>query len=501
MRRIFLLLILLLLACFAAAAKPIVIIGSQRAAKIEDSDPNVEIAAYFATHLDDTGRVQAVLWSPSDETFRKWQEDKKAPAGEPESSLDRMLETARSVGAKYVCLVSAFWSNGNVQGSVLCYDTKGKLAWRHADSMMVEVSGVKDSTSSAESIARTWAVMLSDGLLRGFPATKPDDGAPGESQPTVPDRVADPLPAPQPQTPIAADPQTYLSKAARLVSQGQNGEAIMILREGVDVLPYSGAIREQLVRVLVAAGLNEVAADEATRFGKMNPQTPALLVFSAKMWIEIGRVDRAQDALNEAKARDGENASVISTQATIDLMNGELGKAQTGFQAALANKRTSDTAIGLALASALQGQIEPMQDAIAQWQKLTSDEPAQQYRWVMRVLDGRMDLIAEQFRDGLRHATADPKSAATRSLWAKLESVANSLASLLEALQPPKNHFESHEMRQLAHKLLIQAAGDCLAYADSGDEEAGSEATISLGEALKAFGPAREQFVKELSRR
>jgi tetratricopeptide (TPR) repeat protein len=498
-RRLFFAILFTTVAAFAVAAQPIVIIATQRAAVVDDVDPNVDIAGYFATHIEDLGMVHPVLWSPSDETFRSWQDSKLAPGGNSDAKLEQMLDVARKVNAKYVMLVSAFKSNGSVQGSVLAYDSRGKVAWRHADNMAVEVGGLVDMGSSAESIARTWSLLLRDSLFRGLPVRT--GSAIDKPQPAPPQPQPDPTPTPAPQAMPRADEQAILAKAARLFSQGQNGEAIIVLREGTDQLPYSGALREQLVKVLVAAGLTELAADEATRFGRMNSQTPDLLVSSAKMWIDIGRIDRAQDALNEAKARDGENVSVIATQATIDLMNGDLARSQAGFAAALASKKTSDSAIGMALVCALQGQSEPLQQALADWRQLTSDDPAQQYRWVMRVLDGRMDLLSEQFRDGLRHATADPKSAATRSLWAKLESVATGMANLLEAMQPPKNHFGSHELRQLAHKLLIQAAGDCLAFAESGDEEAGSEATISLGEALKAFTPARELFENELSRR
>ena len=49
----------------------------------------------------------------------------------------------------------------------------------------------------------------------------------------------------------------------------------------------------------------------------------------------------------------------------------------------------------------------------------------------------------------------------------------------------------------MAHNLLQQSCLEALEFARTGVEDTASEATISLGEALKQFQSIREMYLKE----
>lgn len=465
-----------------------IVIVPQLAAKTEESDPNVSIAHPLAEAIETEAGTTAVIWSESDPKFRSWME--KGWATTANAPTDAEIRSAmQAAGAEFRLNVSGFKVDGQVQGSIFLMNRDGRILWRDSKMVIVRKDGLPDWTTTAESLARTWMITLKEGALKKF---FKDGSVISPTDPTPSTRQPEQAPETRPEV------KTILAQAQRQQTQGLLIEAVLTLREGVDLYPEDAEIRGGLVSALVLAGRLDLAAMEADRYSKLGG--PAQ-VASARIWLELDRLDEAQRALNEAKARTGESAGVLWTQAAIHLAGGDLALAFPAFKRAHEMAPTQESALGLAVVAAFQGQSEVLSPLKPQLSGAETPESLKLYRWMVHAMDARMDFLAEQFRDALRYASGQPKSQAAAARCAKVLSIAETLNDLLDAVKPPKIHSSSHELRQLAHKLLVQAGSDCAAFARSGDEESGSEATLSLSEALKSLAPATEKYKLELTGR
>lgn len=484
---------------FAAAADHYAIIYQQRIAKTEDNpgDPNVNVDGIMAELLQKEGRVIPVVWGSGDPTFRSWTESHLLKDAPQAPEVSQLLAAARTVRADFVIVISAIKVEGRSVGSAMLYRASGgKPIWRDSRDFELQVAGINDWDNAALTLANTWVSVMGTGPFKDL---RPRATLEAPKNP-LPKKDPDPIPVPNPEPPPKQQPSAQiLIQADALVRQGQDSEAVRLLRDGVDDQPLDGTIRKRLIEILINTGHQDLAADEASRFAKLSVRDRSLILTAAEIWIQLGRSAEAEQMLQELQAREGDQPTTQLLAAKISLIKDRMAQAQTQFEQSFRATQSYDAALGWALAAAAQGRKEDLNLALAALKPLKAVDVVGSYRWAIGVLDARQDMLAEQFRDALREATAAPKSPVAISKCAKMSAIAETLMLFVTNLQAPAAHQWSHPRRELAHKLLLQAADECAKFAQSGDEDAGADCTLSLGEALQQFNSIRERVSQELA--
>lgn len=471
-------------------AKPTVIVFQQDAEAVDGIEINIPTSNALVQMLSDEGRVTAVNWASSDPILREWVEKKKISFSN-KPTTDALLNAARSAKAEYVVVLSAVVSDGKTVGALMLYKPgSSKPVWRDTKLMDIKISGKIDRVSAGLTLANTWVSALGSGPFKGYKAER--------DLPVQPLPKRDPLAVetvkPKENTPV----EQILAKSEQLQQRGLRQEAVIYLRDSIDENPTSPELRRALLNLLILLNETELAQLEASRASEATVGNKQFYLLEAQMKLDMGDASAAQESLNKFLSREGASHETQVIQGRILLKLQQPEKAMAAFTDAIRTKPEINCQLGIALCQAIQGQIEPLKKTIAELPEQKPEEIQANYRWAMQCIDDQYSALAESFREALRSATASPKSGEAIARCAKNEIIAQSLATLVDALKIPKIHNRSQERRSLAHKLLVQAAGESLDFAKNGGEEAGSEAAITLGEALKQLNLVHEKFREEL---
>lgn len=486
MRRLIALFLVLLSFAAAALAAPEVLIVQIRAPLDDDEDPNVGILNVLAQELDDEGRVVPIAWALSDPIFRGAYEAKTV-VGNPSTPTEaEALRGADALRVAWILFVTAERKGGQLSAKArLLKRGADKPAWSDEKLISVTVGAAADFNSSAATLARTWAALLSEGPFRQFPARPrvttptPDDGRAGAGA-----------------RPPAID-DSYRSRAQQLIKQGMVTEAINLLRDAVDADPLDASRREELARALLQQGFAQEAATEATRASQMSPDRNDLRFVAVQAWIGLDRPDEANKVLNEALARDMDNPQTLILVGDVALAKGDPGKAVEAYSRSIRVEDSFEARLGRACAYAASGWPEPCAADIA---ALPPDRVAAGYPRVVAELERALQFVAGEVRETIRAARLRPRERTIIERASRVQRAAAGLARLAATYPAPAKFRESHARRDLAHNLLQQSCLEALEFAKSGVEDVASEATISLGEALKQFQSIREMYLKETAK-
>jgi cytochrome c-type biogenesis protein CcmH/NrfG len=483
MRRLTAVLFLLFAWTVSALAAPEVLIVQLRALLDDDEDPNVAILNVLAQELDDDGRVVPIAWALSDPIFRGAYEAKTVTGNATNPSEEEALRGADALRVGWVLFVSAQRRGGKLSAKARLFKRgTDKPAWSDEKLISVTVGAAADFNSSAATLARTWVALLAEGPFRQYPARprvatpNPDDGRGGAA--SNPPKIDD----------------TYRSRAQQLLKQGLVTEAINLLRDAVDADPMDAGRREELARALLQQGFAQEAATEATRASQMAPDRNDLRFVAVQAWIGLDRPDEANKVLNEALARDPENPQTLILVGDVALAKGDPGKAVEAYSKSIRIEDSFEARLGRACAYGASGWPEPCAADIA---ALAPERVASGYPRVVAELERALQFVAGEVREVIRAARLTPKQKAIIDRASRVQRAAAGLARLAAAYPAPAKFRESHARRDLAHNLLQQSCLEALEFARTGVEDTASEATISLGEALKQFQSIREMYLKE----
>ncbi|MCH8978696.1 MAG: hypothetical protein IH945_05570 [Armatimonadetes bacterium] len=488
-------------------------------------DYNVLVGQYLAEELDLEGRVEPVLWSMTDSTFRSYIDEGKLPRFVENPDDNTIRDYARRMRASYVLVVEAvardqlmypqarlyrgsssrpMWSmikdsrrgrprlvvveNGEVneeQTAVLRQRYAGLISADEISTMTVMVGGLPDWVSTAKSLARTWTLILGDGPLKGLvPLHRQFTPVPDRGLGF--DRQQDTIPG------AAQETQAALERARLLAADGYVDIAIMVLRDAIDSDPFAVEPRLEATRLLLRRGLAPLAAGEAERAAGVAVDSTEVWSLAALAWVRAGDADRALSAANESLARGGQSAELMQTLGEIWLLKGRPTKALESYDRAITLEPSPQSYLGRSVARAIAGDLAGCIEDL----ELAQGElelPPQLYQAAIVVIDSELDNIADSLRDIHQRARLgeDP------GVVAQAEQAQRTAAALVEFLvraRVPAQHRQSHEGRDLAHKLLSQSAHEALAFAKTRNEDSAMESAISLGEALRLMPRIREQF-------
>ena len=510
-------------AAWAQTKIPSVLIVQAYAPRVNDVDPNLTLDSYIAGMMEEEGRVLPIVWSLSDPVFRGLVEDGEIERFTPLPTEKQIREVAGRLKVDYVLTIAGIKEDGQVKPLAQLYrGTESREIWSFgrveqdrkyrpvvvidgkrdeqrtkeliekygsgasfSQAMVVTINGFPDWESTSRSVARTWLELLAASAWSKHPP-----------HPRVKDPVEVPGSNTQPQGLIiaAAADDSVLAKADELIAEGRPDMAIMVLRDAIDIAPFEPKRRLKLAQLLLNQGLYEDAAREARRAAKLSPQHVDLWLMSAKAWLLARNPEEAQNDVNEALARNANQAATQDVLGEIYVLTGRFEEAIVAFTKSIETAPKPSAIIGRAIAYAMAGQAEKCTEDLGRLGTTTPASILAAYNMVIPLADQGMDVLGAELRELMPAIRLNPKSPEVIARAARAQARAEGLARLIESFPVPERHKNSHDGRNLAHKLLAQSAQETLDFAKTGDSDLGSEAAISLGEALKLLPNIREMF-------
>jgi tetratricopeptide (TPR) repeat protein len=242
-------------------------------------------------------------------------------------------------------------------------------------------------------------------------------------------------------------------------------------------------------------GHPEVAAVETARSANMTDKPGLMWKTAAEAWVRAGNADKALDAANEAKARGVDTPDLTLTMGDVWLLRGELAKAISQYDAALALEPSSRGYLGRSLAKAVSGDGKGAAEDIELAQG-KDPLPLADYQRAMDVLDVAIESIVDLLRripQGVRIENGPDMVPSATTVQQRTAAI----VELMVMIRVPSRHKESHDGRDLAYKLLAQSAVEALQFAKTKSQEADMESALSLSEAVKLLPRVREAYRME----
>ncbi len=490
-------------ASFAHSAG-ILVVQTTIGSHADDADGNRMLGQLMAEELDNDGRIIPIAWSLSDPLFRRAVDEKLVKASN-NPGIDEILNSAEKLKTDYVFVCAVFRKNNDVLGRASLYH-KGKLVWsdpepstnqadRSAfdkDSRVVTVglNGKIDLSNTLRGAAHTWSQLLFTTPLKGLtprPRVETPPPDPG-TKPNIPD--APPV--------RKVDNRLLLADVMKMLAANQTADAIAALRDAVDAEPLDVERRRTLANVLNTAGLTALAAAEARRAAVLFPEQIDLRTLSARLWLSVGNMDEANADLNQAVVRDPNSVETRMLLGEVALAKLQVDAAIPHFDFVIAKSPSADAYFKRALARAMNDDAAGAATDLAEAKKLgLGSDPLSvknQYLTAVTVSKGALSEIGVGIRTLIQRGRVNYAAKDVREDQKTLAKRADALLNLFGSLTVPPDFKNSHGSRILALKLLNQSLAELGSFLDSGSDDTLGDATITLGEALKALATAEATF-------
>jgi tetratricopeptide (TPR) repeat protein len=453
------------------------------------TDINVNLRLYFSSEIDENGRLEALTWSIIDPAFRKATESKvlKDPPENPTD--DQAFEAMSKLGCEYVMFVRGMRHQNNIFCDAELFRGKRQI-WKNNTSLGAEIQDRISLESTIRSIARTWLFQLESDALKGL-KPKPIIKTPEPDPTPVINR-----PAPQNDPISKADFSAILAEFERLAKLGERRSAVALLRDAVDQEPVDWERRAALIGALMRFGNPEEAVSEARRATGLFPEVLDLWRFCARGALLAGDGAQAIRDLNEAISRDPEDAVTRCLLGEAQLVMGRLDFALEHFDAALAKSAMPEALHFRAIAFALKGDMTKSKIDIELASKSmpdvsTSDRGFIQ-RLTIRLLYRKGDEIAANVRSLVQRSRLQPSLAANLATAKSLNKSIEGLLFLCATTPPTDESVKPHDSVSLALNLLGQCVIEVQSFLSNKSEDMLGDATITLGEALKALAATKD---------
>lgn len=476
---------LLILPAIAVAQEPVLLIH-QKVPQDSVSDIAIAVAQEFATVF----MLNPIVWSYNDPQFRDAIYNQMAPEGVFEPTQEQMEATARSLKAPY-WLTILVKSEKDLLGTIISVYRTGqrKPAWTKTLETRAEVGGVNSRIQAEQALARSWGFELRQSLFKDHirKVVVPDPN-PSEGTITTPDPV----------TPnVAPDAAALGVQTDTLIAGKQSAEAITLLWEAVDQTPYDLPVRKLLISTLIRIGANTEAADECRRALLIWPGEESFRLAHIRCLLALGEADQAAEELQEAQVRNPDSLEILELKGNISLLRGLYQQARESFMSVLSKEARPAVQASLALTVGLEGDTAEARRLMSTMPPTDDAATADVYARLVAVSRKAIDRLATELREVLRLGRLQPGNQTVVNRAQRVFKSCEGLDGVLETARVPDSHRPSQEQRILAQKLLTQAAAEIFSFSRSGNPETGDEATISLGEALRAYAEAEKAFNEE----
>ncbi len=507
-------------ACAVASAvvPPTVLVAQLKAPPTDGVDHNLIVDDRMAAALDQIGQVNPVVWSLADAYIRAANDERRIVFKEDASEKD-IRAAAERLRIPYVLFLTVFKDGDSLRPIAYLYNGRSnRPSWRFGEydsksqyrprlfvdgksqtnvgqfgevgkvfeTMVVLADGKPDWESTALTLARSWAEVLGDTVFKDLPR-RPQLTRPVADHDHQGGTVAiDPAPS-----------DALERQMNQLLAEGKTALAILTLQEAIDRSPYNTEPRLLLVRLLTRQGLYDEAAKEARRTARLMPDDVSLWLRSARAWLVAGKPGEAQTDLNEATRRNAKAVASMAVLGDILLAQNRLTDAVQAYSASMSAGPTPEAVVGLAVAKGLLGDAEGCKKELDTLAGANPETLERTYLRAVELIDQASNQVSAACRELIPLARHSPKTTDVIARAVVVRARTLALSNLVSNLPVPGRFKNSHAERDLAQKLLAQCGQEILDFAQSGDEDLGDEATLSLGEALDRVPMVKALFDDE----
>lgn len=501
---------------------PRVLIGEYRVNNEEGEDITLKFAELLAKDLEQIGQVEPIVWSMTDPIFRQLAVEKNLETNltEPHPSaveaiskaiyFDYYLEviaTKDVEGSKPIAKLyrpgsnRALWEFGTLKGrkyqpslivngkldekSTSELTREQQLRGQGFDGFMVLVNGLPDWYSIAATLSRTMSNHLADTAFKDLPR-RPVINAINSTPGYIITGSGINI--------FAPPPDECLKEVDDLIEKKQTGLATIILRDAIDQNPTHAGLRIKLTSLLQNEGLFESAAEEAERAARLSQDQAELWLTAAKCWFFANNAPRAELSINEALARGANDGRTFSLIGDVRLLQGEYVRAVEAYSQSIASGPRPTAILGRAMAYSMAGLSEECKKDLESLVDLNPNDFIDAYNIAVQLADLRFNNATTQLRDIIPLIRLSPQRPDLITRAAALENSCHAISQLVDLVPIPTRFQESHRARSLAHKLLAQSSSEISEFAQTGNNDAGEEGLLSLGEALKLIPGVRKAF-------
>lgn len=486
----------LLIAGLAHAQAPMCLIGQPPAT---NNSPIFDLINPMANELTNGGQLKPVTYSVFDPIVRDAYLNSKIPKPAEFYKLGEVQQAAKTLNIPYVIWIEGQYSDtktaGIAQKAILCQLTLykgGKQIWKGADNQAVSLNNTHSQDDTLRAImsslnSKMQLAPLKD--MQTFGREAPINPVGKGQAPVIPEREDD--------DPVLNDWAAIQARIKELIGVNRIGAAELLLRDAIDAAPLEANRRQALIEFLRDQGKVDQAVATTIQAAQVL-NDPKIASIAAKILLEAGRLEDANDILKTAIAATPADTTILFLTAEHRLRTAVPDQALKHIENGL---KTSATSEGFWLRAVCRGLLGSEEGVKLDLAKVTQDDPAffvENYQRLAQILDSAWVVEGPDLRSLFQKAALKRDSEEVADTIDAQERMAKACLILLGE-EPPILRFEkSHGNRLLALNLLIQTLSELRAFTTSGNKDTLTEATLDLGETLKAFVDAKTELAKEL---
>ncbi|GIV20514.1 MAG: hypothetical protein KatS3mg023_2265 [Armatimonadota bacterium] len=513
-----LILVLFSFASFAQlpARRPLVVIFPEKVeAKKDQPDPNVGIATPLAQLLEETRRVDVLIYDPSASYIRRLVQEGALKTSDIASQLsdEQKRRIVQALGGEFALTVRAAWSN---KPPVL---PKGKkidpsLLQNLPTSSVILVSAVWMPVAGG----RAWQVQLESqpvqrALAGGGMTVDPVSTARTAASNLVARLIAEPMATlarvditqKEAQTALqgtttATDAQSlmkqFLEEGQKYARAGDLANAIESYRKAADAKPTDPEPRRRLIEAYLQRRMEDAAVAEGMRAVQIVSDSTPLLLALADAYMSANRLDEAETMYRRMLERDPQNVAAWLHLGDLLWNRARITEAEECYTQA-AQKSPADTQplMRLAKLHLARAQFARAQEAVDKLYALLPEEDESRRGEVYSTLADGVEAGITQLAQRVQEAIASYSNGdlTLETLFKTLkglETQCNDLQRFTQALKPIPRVLDAHQRFLLAGSLLQQSLGSLLSFAETKETRYQEEGMLLRSEALREMANA-----------
>ncbi len=512
-------LLLLSISAFAQlpARRPLVVVFPEKVeAKRDQPDPNVGIATPLAQLLEETRRVDVLIYDPSAPYIQRLVQEGSLKASDVGSQLsdEQKRRVVQALGGEFALTVRAAWSN---KPPVM---PKGKkkidpsLLQNLPTSSVIMVSAVWRPLGGG----RAWQVQLESqpvqrALAGGGMTVDPVSTARTAASNLVARLIAEPLAtlarvditqkeaqSAQQGTTAATDANTlmnqFLEEGQKYARAGDLANAIESYRKAADAKPTDPEPRRRLIEAYLQRRMEDAALAEGMRAVQIVSDSTPLLLALADAYMSANRLDEAETMYRRMLERDPQNVAAWLHLGDLLWNRARVTEAEECYaQAAQKSPTNTEPLMRLAKLYLARAQFARAQEVVGNLYGLLPEEDETRRGEVYVTLADGVETGITQLAQRIQEAIASYSNGGVtlETLFKTLrglEAQCNDLQKFAQSLKPVPRVLDAHQRFQLAVSLLQQSLGSLLSFAETRETRYQEEGMLLRSEALRELANA-----------
>jgi len=514
-----LVLVLLSIIAFAQlpARRPLVVLFPEKVeAKKDQPDPNVGIATPLAQLLEETRRVDVLIYDPSAPYIQRLVQEGSLKASDVGAQLsdEQKRRIVQALGGEFALTVRAAWSD---KPPVM---PKGKkkidpsLLQNLPTSSVIVVSAVWMPVGGG----RAWQVQLESqpvqrALAGGGMTVDPVSTARTAASNLVARLIAEPLAtlarvdvtqkeaqSAQQGTAAATDANTlmkqFLEEGQKYARAGDLANAIESYRKAADAKPTDPEPRRRLIEAYLQRRMEDAALAEGMRAVQIVSDSTPLLLALADAYMSANRLDEAETMYRRMLERAPQNVAAWLHLGDLLWNRARITEAEECYaQAAQKSPTNTEPLMRLAKLYLARAQFARAQEVVGNLYALLPEEDETRRGEVYATLADGVETGITQIAQRIQEAIASYSNGGVtlETLFKTLkglEAQCNDLQRFTQSLKPVPRVLDAHQRFQLAVSLLQQSLGSLLSFAETKETRYQEEGMLLRSEALRELANA-----------